>query len=51
MPTDRYPIPAGRAETELVILKSRFISVADYTPSVDKAKTFLAGVKETYPKT
>ena len=46
---DGYPIPAGRAETELIINRSRFISTADYTPTIDAAKSLISDVKETYP--
>jgi uncharacterized YigZ family protein len=46
---DRYPIPAGQAQIELVILKSRFIANAQYTPTVEGAKAFIAEVSQTYP--
>ena len=47
--SDRYPIPAGPAQIELVILKSRFIARAQYTPTVEAAKAFIAQVSQTYP--
>jgi len=46
--TDRYLIPAGRSQIELVILRSRFISTADYTPTVEAAKAFIAEISQTY---
>jgi uncharacterized YigZ family protein len=46
--TDRYFIPIGRAQTELVILKSRFISTAAYTPTVEAAKAFISEISQTY---
>ena len=46
---DRYPIPAGQAQIELVILKSRFIANAQYTPTVEGAKAFIAEVSQIYP--
>ena len=35
-------------QTELVILKSRFISTAGYTPTVAAAKTFVAEISQRY---
>ncbi len=46
---ERYFIPDGRAQTELVVRRSRFISRATYTPSVEAAKTFIAEIRHTYP--
>lgn len=47
--TDSYPIPAGKAEVELVIRRSRFIATAAHTPTVQAAKAFIAEVSNTYP--
>jgi uncharacterized YigZ family protein len=47
--TDRYPIPAGDKEIELIIQRSRFISSTTYTPTVDAARAFIAEVSNTYP--
>lgn len=47
--TDTYPIPAGFARTELRIVNSRFIGSAEYTPTVEKARAFLAHVRSDYP--
>lgn len=46
---DRYPIPAGRAEIELIINRSRFIAVADYTPTVEAARALIDECKQRYP--
>ncbi len=50
MTTDRYPIPAGQAQIELVILRSRFISTASYTPTVQEAKSFIAQISRQHAK-
>jgi uncharacterized YigZ family protein len=42
-------MPAGQEQIELVILRSRFFAVADYTPSVEAAKILIAEVGRTYP--
>lgn len=50
MPSDtRYPIPAGPAQTEIVVINSRFIARADYTPSVDAARDFIATQRVEMP--
>ncbi len=46
--SDRYPIPAGRAEIEIVIRRSRFIANATYTPTVDEARAFIAEISRRY---
>lgn len=46
---DRYPIPAERHEIEIVIRRSRFISNAAFTPTVDDARAFIAEISRTYP--
>ncbi|MEM7033444.1 MAG: YigZ family protein [Chloroflexota bacterium] len=43
-----YFIPVDRASTEIIILRSRFISTAAYTPTVDAAKAFIAEINQTY---
>ncbi|MBP1467982.1 YigZ family protein [Candidatus Chloroploca sp. M-50] len=45
----RYPIPAARATTELMVSNSRFISRAGYTPDVDAAKAFIAAIRAAEP--
>lgn len=49
MTTTRYPIPAGQAEIELVINRSRFIAVADYTPTVEAARALIDDCRRRYP--
>ncbi len=46
---NRYPIPAGSAEVELVIRRSRFIAHATYTPTVEAARAFIAEISQRYP--
>lgn len=46
---DGYPIPTSRAKTELIINRSRFISTADYAPTIEAAKSLISEIKETYP--
>ena len=46
---EAYPIPAARAQIELIIRRSRFISHAAYTPTVDEAKAFIAEIKGMHP--
>ncbi len=45
----RYIIPVKETQIELVISRSRFISTAAYTPSVEAAKAFIAKVRRAYP--
>jgi uncharacterized YigZ family protein len=47
--SERYPIPAGPARVELRIVNSRFIGSADYTPTVEAAKDFIAQVRTDLP--
>ncbi len=46
--SDRYPIPKGKHEIELVIRRSRFIANAAYTPSVEMARAFIAEISRRY---
>ncbi|NJN65514.1 MAG: YigZ family protein [Chloroflexaceae bacterium] len=46
---DRYPIPAAAARAEIRVVNSRFIGIADYTPSADAAKALIARVRAEYP--
>ncbi len=45
----RYPIPAGQAEQQVEIKKSRFIAIAAHVVSKAQAKAFLAEIKRDYP--
>ncbi len=47
--TDRYPVPAGYAEIELVIRRSQFIANAACTPTVAEARAFIAEISRKYP--
>ncbi len=47
--SDRYPIPAGTHEIEIVIRRSRFISNVAFTPTVDDARAFIAEISRRYP--
>ncbi len=44
----RYPIPAGRARVEEVILRSRFITTAGPAANVDEAKAFIAEMRAEF---
>lgn len=46
---EQYPIPAATAHTEILVVNSRFIGSAGYTPTVDAAKDFIAAVRTEYP--
>jgi len=46
--TDRYPIPKGQHEIEIVIRRSRFIANAAHTPSVADARAFIAQISRRY---
>lgn len=46
--TDRYPIPAEATQIELVIQRSRFITHATCTPTVEVARAFIAEMREIY---
>lgn len=45
----RYPIPAGRARIEELILRSRFITTAAPAATVDEARAFIAAMRAEYP--
>ncbi len=45
----RYPIPAGRARVEEVILRSRFITTAAPAGTVEAARAFIAEVRAEFP--
>lgn len=45
----RYPIPAGPARAELIIVNSRFVASAAHTPEVAAAKEFIAAVRAEMP--
>lgn len=47
--SERYPIPATFARMETRVINSRFIGSADYTPTVDDAKAFIARIREEFP--
>jgi uncharacterized YigZ family protein len=44
----RYPVPAGRARVEEVILHSRFITTAAPAASVDEARAFIAEMRAEF---
>ncbi len=45
---NRYPIPAGRTRVEEVIRRSRFITTADYTPTVEAAQQFIQEIRSEF---
>jgi uncharacterized YigZ family protein len=45
----RYPIPAGHARAEEVILRSRFIATVTSASSPDEARAFIAAVRAEFP--
>lgn len=45
----RYPIPAGRARAEIVVINSRFIAEAGHTAEVAAAKAFIAEARAAAP--
>jgi uncharacterized YigZ family protein len=45
----RYPIPAGRARVEEVILRSRFITTAGLAATTEEARAFIAAVRAEFP--
>ena len=47
--SNRYAIPAAESRIELRIKNSRFIGRANYTPSVEAAKAFIAQIKQEEP--
>ncbi|MBL0173255.1 MAG: YigZ family protein [Gemmatimonadaceae bacterium] len=46
--TPRYPIPAGRHRTELVIDRSRFVCTVTPTATVDEAQAFIREVQREF---
>ncbi len=44
----RYPVPAGRARVEEIILRSRFITTAAPVTNVDEAKAFIAEMRAEF---
>ena len=44
----RYPVPAGRARVEEVILRSRFIATAGPVTNVEEAKAFVADIRTEF---
>ncbi len=47
--TERYPTPAAPARVELLIVNSRFIGSAAYTPTVAAAKDYIARIRAEMP--
>ncbi len=47
--TSRYPIPAGRARAELLVVNSRFVATAGPAPGVEAAKAFIAAIRQELP--
>lgn len=47
--SQRYPIPAGRHRVEEEINRSRFITTAAYTPTVEAARAFIDQVRAEFP--
>ena len=45
----RYPIPAATTRITITVVNSRFIGTADYTPSVESARAFVASIKAELP--
>ncbi|HEX9018454.1 MAG TPA: YigZ family protein [Anaerolineaceae bacterium] len=45
----RYPIPAGDARAEILVVNSRFIADAAPAFSVEEARAFIARIRVTYP--
>ena len=45
----RYPIPAGRARVEEVILRSRFITTAAPVGTSESARAFISGIRAEFP--
>ncbi len=44
-----YPIPAEAARAEIMVINSRFIGSATYTPTIDAAKDFINQVRAEFP--
>ena len=49
MTPERYPIPAAVQRVEEEIKRSRFITTLAYTPTVEAARAFIAGVRAEFP--
>lgn len=47
--SDHYPIPAASTRAEILVVNSRFIGSAAYTPSVNAAKDFIAQIRAEFP--
>ncbi len=47
--TSRYPVPAGKARAELLVVNSRFVATAGPASSVEAAKAFVATVRQELP--
>jgi|YNPBryunderm2012_1023409.scaffolds.fasta_scaffold07877_3 uncharacterized YigZ family protein len=47
--TSRYPVPAGRARAELLVVNSRFIATVGPAPGVEAAKAFVAAIRQELP--
>lgn len=45
----RYPIPAGQARAEIVVINSRFIATAAPAFSVEEARAFIAAIRAEFP--
>lgn len=45
----RYPIPAGEARAEIVVVNSRFIATAAPAFSVEEARAFIARIRAEFP--
>jgi len=46
---ERYPIPAGEHEHEIVVLRSRFRATVAPAATVEEARAFVASIRERYP--
>ncbi len=46
--SERYPVPAARHRVEEVILRSRFITTVQYTPTVEAAREFIGEIKAEF---
>lgn len=45
----RYPIPAGEARAEIMVVNSRFIAAAAPVFSVEEARAFIARIRAEFP--
>jgi uncharacterized YigZ family protein len=48
MSSEPYPIPAAAARAEIRVVNSRFIGSAEYTPSVEAARAYIAQVRAEF---